>query len=49
MRSVRKVTGEMWVRSEGDYRRLEGTREVVGDQRNILLSMTQKYHHMKTG
>jgi hypothetical protein len=24
-----------------DYRRLEGTREAVGDQRNILLSVTQ--------
>jgi hypothetical protein len=26
-----------------------GTRETVGDQRNILLSMTKKYHQMRTG
>ena len=26
-----------------------GTREAVGDQRKILLSMTKKYHQLKTG
>lgn len=31
------------------YRRLEGTMETLGDQRNILMSVTNRYHELKRG